>query len=365
MNYLKPEEKILTDLTALYENRGYKKYKPSAFEEYSLYLENRDFLISKNVITFSGAGGKLMALRPDVTLSIVNHTKADLNCCEKLFYNEKVYRQSADSKEYKEISQTGVEIIGNVDELCQTEIVILSLDTLAQVSDKYLLDISHMGFTEGLISSFGLRDEDKNLVYSWLKNKNIHDFEKFANDKGLSKEQISAFKTTAELGGNAKDGIKKAQKIAINKQMSDAVKQLQSLVNTLSELGYADSINLNFSIANNADYYNGIIFNGYIEGVPRSILSGGRYDKLLQKLGKNAGAIGFALYLGELERYFNSDRKVVDYLVIYDESTWLQALKFADSEIKKGNSVRLALSVPEDMPFNKIINLTSGGKKND
>ena len=55
-------------LSALFSSYGYKKYRMSRFEEYSLYAGNLDFLAGSNVITFAGADGKLLALRPDVTL---------------------------------------------------------------------------------------------------------------------------------------------------------------------------------------------------------------------------------------------------------------------------------------------------------
>lgn len=363
MNYLRQEECILTELTAIYESRGYKKYKPTCFEEYSLYLENRDFLINKNVVTFSGVSGKLLALRPDVTLSIVKHCKAGGGETEKLFYNEKVYRQSSDSKEFKEISQTGVEIIGEIDGVCQAEIAMLILDTLAVVSDDYLLDISHMGFTEGLISSFGLNPEQKSVVYDFLKNKNVHDFVEYAKKYGLTAAQSAAFEKMVEVGGNAKSAIEEAEKIAVNTQMKEAISEMKELVDTLTELGYGNSINVNFSIANNADYYNGVIFNGYIGGVPRAVLSGGRYDKLLFKLGKNSGAIGFALYLGELERYFKTERKIVDQLVIYDEKTQKKALEIADKNVKSGKTVRLAGKIPSDTLYRELVDLTGGSLK--
>ena len=56
------------------------------------------------------------------------------------------------------------------------------------------------------------------------------------------------------------------------------------------------------SITSDMEYYNGLLFKGYVPGVPSAVLSGGRYDSLLAKLGKSGGAIGFALYLNLLER---------------------------------------------------------------
>ena len=49
-------------------------------------------------------------------------------------------------------------------------------------------------------------------------------------------------------------------------------------------------------------YYNGIVFKGFIKGIPTGILSGGQYDKLMEKMGKKSRAIGFAVYLDELTK---------------------------------------------------------------
>ena len=137
----KREEIIISQLSALYAQYGYKRYKPGCFEEYALYQENKDFLIGKNVITFSDLNGKLMAMRPDVTLSLIRHSDISDKSTDKFFYNEKVYRQSAGGRNYKEISQTGVEVVGAVDGAVVCELTILICKTLAAVSDNNILDI--------------------------------------------------------------------------------------------------------------------------------------------------------------------------------------------------------------------------------
>ena len=114
----KTEDKVLAELASLYERRGYMRYRPGCFEDYSLYLDNIDFLISKNVITFSGAEGRLLALRPDITLSLVSHMQCD-GQTRKLFYTEKVYRRADGVGEFRDINQTGVEVVGDIDRACE------------------------------------------------------------------------------------------------------------------------------------------------------------------------------------------------------------------------------------------------------
>ena len=72
-NILKFEEKAVFTLRNLYRNHGYRQFKMSKFEEYDLYSKNKDFLVSDGVITFNDTDGKLLALKPDVTLSIIKN----------------------------------------------------------------------------------------------------------------------------------------------------------------------------------------------------------------------------------------------------------------------------------------------------
>ena len=68
------EEKLIYALRSLYEQNGYRRYKMSKFEEYDLYANNKDILESEGIITFTDTNGKLMALKPDVTLSVIRNT---------------------------------------------------------------------------------------------------------------------------------------------------------------------------------------------------------------------------------------------------------------------------------------------------
>ena len=104
-------EQVAFDLRALYSRYGYSQYKMSKFEEYDLYARNKDFLISENVITFTDLSGKLMALKPDVTLSIVKNTTDQVPWVQKLYYNENVYRTAKGAAGYREIMQTGLEVL--------------------------------------------------------------------------------------------------------------------------------------------------------------------------------------------------------------------------------------------------------------
>ena len=76
--------------------------------------------------------------------------------------------------------------------------------------------------------------------------------------------------------------------------------ELRALTRSLSAGG--GSVRLDLSLAGEMEYYNGLVFQGYLQGLPRPLLKGGRYDLLMQKFTPGADAIGFAVYLDELDR---------------------------------------------------------------
>ena len=121
------QEKVIFGLRSLYRGYGYNQYKMSKFEEYDLYAKNKDFLISDSVITFTDTNGKLMALKPDVTLSIIKNMKEPGTGVQKLFYNENVYRVSKGNQSYKEIMQVGLECIGDIGEADILQVLTLAV----------------------------------------------------------------------------------------------------------------------------------------------------------------------------------------------------------------------------------------------
>lgn len=362
MKIEKSEDGVISELAALYRQYGYKRYKPSSFEEYSLYQENKDFLISKNVITFSDLSGKLMAMRPDITLSLVKHTDVKDGYTAKRYYNEKVYRQSVGSKNYKEISQIGAEVLGAIDEATVAELTVLICKTLSAISRDYILDLSHTGFTHGLLNEFGLNGRK---VVGLLRAKNLHDFSVLAEKCGFSERQVNAFKVAVAESDCLEETLNNAARAALNCEMELAVDELRNLCGILKKFGLDNKINVNFSAVGNADYYNGIIFNGDINGIPHRVLTGGRYDKLLNKMGKEGGAVGFALYLGEIERYLSKESETVDYLIIYNDKTQTEALEIAQKKINSGYSVRVAAKKPDGLICKNTVNLTDGRKAYD
>ena len=347
-NFLGLEDKVSYELQTLYERYGYKKYKMSKFEEYDLYLENKNFLKSENVIAFNDPTGRLLALKPDVTLSIARNTDENERS-RKLFYSEHVYRVSGNMHEFKEIPQIGLEFIGEVDTYSLAEVLLLAKRSLAVISEKYVLDLSHMGLVIGLLDETGLAFDVKEEISAAIGTKNTSEIKKICARHGVAPELSDKLSVLASLYGSVESALPKARELVVNDTTRAAVEELDALSKLLTAMGESDNINIDFSVVSDMNYYNGITFSGYAEKVPGSILSGGRYDNLLARMGKNAGAVGFAVYLDLLSHLDNNaDKFDVDVLLVYDEGVSADAV-FAEANRLIAEGKRVRVSVTEDV----------------
>ncbi len=306
---LRNDELAVFRLRALYQQYGYTRFKMSKFEEYDLYVRNKDFLISENVITFNDLNGKLLALKPDVTLSIVKNTPDVPGEIQRVYYNESIYRPEKGSNTFREIMQTGLECLGAIDTDAVCEVVLLALKSLQAIRPDFVLDISHMGLISAIMDDYFVPGEAQKKIVQYISDKNIHDIRKLADDYYLAWELIEQLTVLVSSYGKMDEVIPKLESICTNEKMRAAIDELKSLAELLEKEGFTDHVNLDFSIVSDMNYYSGIVFKGYLEGIPTGVLSGGRYDRLMQKMGRSAGAIGFAVYLDVLERLENPDEE--------------------------------------------------------
>ena len=277
---LKSDERAVYELRALYREYGYSQFKMSKFEEYDLYSENKDFLVSDGVITFNDTNGKLLALKPDVTLSILKNFKDEAGSTQRLYYNENVYRISETSYTYKEIMQTGLECIGDINGDNEAEVIILALKSLALISNTFVLDFSHVGLVSALLDGFSLEGEKRKTALNAVVSKNGDLLRETCGEEAFSELKclIKSFK-------NAKDALKAVGEICKTDLARQYAKELSDIYNRAEKEGFGGNINIDFSIVDSAAYYSGTVFKGYIDGAESRVLSGGRYDGLMRKMG--------------------------------------------------------------------------------
>ena len=356
------EDKIKLTLRSLYENYGFRQYRMGKFEPYDMYYEHRSFLKSERVITFTDNAGRLMALKPDVTMSIVKSTRPE-TVSRKLYYVENVFRMAPGSREYGEISQIGIESIGGDDLYSETEVLLLAVRTLQFISPACLLNVSHMGLLAAVFSRCGFDEAERETALEALTHKNLHELLLLAERTGADETGRALLEAAVTVSDTVPKALEIFRALPLTGEMEAALREVEQVYGALAAADCSELLRFDLTVVNNLDYYNGVVFRGYIRGLPRAVLAGGRYDNLMRRFGKPQSALGFALYLGELTRAFTEPRaEDADCLLIYGDNPPEAVLRAVETLQAQGRSVRAERVPPENDRAGLVYRLGENGE---
>ena len=356
---MRQEQQAMLDLCELYGRFGYTQYKMSKFEEYDLYVRNKSFLISDSVITFTDTNGKLMALKPDVTLSIVKNSLDIPGYVQKLYYDEHVYRISDKTSAYKEIPQVGLECLGDIDDYSIAEVLSLAAQSLSTFDEDYILDISNLDILSLVLDRIGISESGRRALIECISKKDIHDAERICREEGICPEKASLLSRLEACSGEVDAALKGLASLFDDVEWNAMVKRFGEILALLPK----KNVRIDFSVVNDMNYYNGIVFQGFVPSIPTDVLSGGQYDNLMARMEKKSGAIGFALYLDRLEALVSPRKEYdVDALLLYGEDDSPAAILAAVQELsRQGLTVLAQKSVPERLTWRQLIKLSESG----
>ncbi len=348
---------VFASLRNLWERRGYTRYRVSRFEEYDLYAKNRTFITGSSILTFTDTDGRLMALKPDVTLSVIKNT-APSPALRKLYYRESVYRASDPSSGFAEIQQAGLECIGDLGLFDVCEVISLAARSLAALSDRYILDLTHLGLLGGFLEDSGVDPELRPELLRLAGEKNSHEAGALMRRAGVPDGVSAVFDAMIHLRAPLEEAVARLSALPLGDRAAAALSELARIARALRG---TEGIYLDLSLRSDERYYEGVVMSGYIPGVPSAVLSGGRYDGLMRRLHKSAGAMGFALYLNLLERLLPEPETLdADVLVLHDGSDPEGLLRAVGGLEAEGARVRVDRAAPEGFRCGRILRYEGG-----
>ena len=305
---LDSRERIGLLLRSLYAGYGYNRYRMGKFEEYDLYSRNKDFLFSETVITFTDPNGRLMALKPDVTLSIVKNTRDVPGVLQKMYYQENVYRVASAEDGFREMTQVGLECMGDVNPACVSEVLKLAAESLQICSGDYVLEISHLDLLSTFVDAIAADEKMREELLQCVVEKNLHGIRQVCLKNGKPESASEPLRQLVSLYGPPKNVMTKIRKLAEENGAAEYAEELGRAAAAFAGSEAEDRIRIDFSASGDVKYYNGIAFKGFISGIPDSVLSGGQYDRLMRRMGRRDRAVGFAVFLNMLERLAEGER---------------------------------------------------------
>ncbi len=294
LNY---EEALTFKLRALYDAAGFKRFQMSKFEAYDLYAQFKDFLGPESIITFTDTDGKLMALKPDVTLFYAANNKVEPGDVGRVYYNENVYRVTKTTGTFKEIMQVGVECLGDTTPADLQTCLVLAAQSLETISPEYMLSVTSLDITQEALCDAGLSPAQQAQAKAHLTARNVQGLRALANDAHAAQDATDKLIALLPMPEDADAWLAKLPALGFS---FAAVSALATAVADLAAAGFSDHTRIDFSLVNNTAYYNGLAFQGFVAGAPRAVLMGGQYDNLLDKMSRRQRGLGFAVYMDRI-----------------------------------------------------------------
>ncbi len=294
------QEKIL-QVFRLY---GYEAIETPVFEYFDIFSKERGSVKSQEMYKFFDRDNNTLVLRPDMTPSIAR-------CAAKYFMEEEnpirlcyVGPSFINSSSYqgrlKEATQTGVELIG--DDTCQgdAEMIAMVIQSLKEAGlTEFQVELGQVEFYRSLTEEVGMDEETREKLRILIENKNYFGVEELLSEQIMTPEQKQLFLKLPELFGDI-DQIRAARCMTSNPRALQAIDRLERVQELVDAYGLGDYVSYDLGMLSKYSYYTGIIFKAYTYGTGEYIVTGGRYDRLLEQFGKKAPAVGFAIVVDQL-----------------------------------------------------------------
>lgn len=329
---------------------GYHNIQTPTFEFFDIFSKERGSVASKNLYKFFDREGNTLVLRPDLTPSIARAVAKyymNVNVPVKLCYNANTYINNSELQgKLKEITQLGCELINDDSVEADAEIIALVVDSLKATGlNEFLVEIGEVDFYRGLLEECGFDEETEQELRIRIENKNNFGVEELLDAQNVTGVVKSAFLKLPQLFGSV-EVLETAKALTTNEKALKAVNRLEKLYAILEDYGVAKYISFDLGMLSNFNYYTGIIFKAYTYGSGDEIVAGGRYDKLLGQFGKEAAAIGFAVYMDQIMMAVNGQliKENTDYayeVIVYESECRKNALGLATELRNKGTKVEL------------------------
>ena len=337
------------DIDKIFEKWGYKEVITPTLEFYETFNYNSQTLREEDMYKFFDNRGRILILRPDMTIPIARVVETKLKDAEfpiKLRYTSNVFRVHASlGGKRNEYTDCGIECIGLEDEKSDLEILVLALEALKKLGlNDFKLEIGNIGFFNGAFKNLEIDQEYKENIAQFIEDKNLKSLEDYLADLDIKDEYKTFFNKLPWMFGD-KQILEDAKKLAFNEDIKENLEYLEELYSQLDALGYGDNVTFDLGMVPRLNYYTGIIFRGYGEGVGNTLLRGGRYDNLIKSNKSYVPAIGFSIDVNsvienvKLNGTLNEDENL--YRIYYSPKNRIEAIKKSEELINQGYTVDL------------------------
>ena len=311
-DYLFDECRAFTDvcqkIQRIFEAKNFHQVITPCIEFYDLFSLEYSGIPQETMFKTTDNKGRILVMRPDSTLPIARmaSTRLKNNVGEKfrLFYRQAVYRNNPTlTGRYNEIMQMGIELLGAVGEQADLEVITTAIESMEAVCTDFRFEIGHSLFLKALLRQIEADDETKLNIKTAMENRNYTLLYSIL-DKLSDARGVSALRKLPRMFGG-EEVFAQAADLCETEEAMEALKYVESMYRSLCGKFPRENICVDLALVQRNDYYSGIVFLGYVNGIGDAVLSGGRYDMLMDSFDCPMGASGFAINIDALASQSN------------------------------------------------------------
>lgn len=251
------------------------------------------------------AQGDLLAMRPDVTLQVARMVAMRLSDQPGPFrfrYLQRVFREAESQMQAtaRELTQIGIECIGEEGPAADAEVVGLLVDALelAGVRD-FKLAIATVGVLRALLEKSAAPLPWKTQMLNAFHASNFVEIDRLAQEAttvGVAPLFAEAIRALPHIRGG-REAIDEVRFLVAPLGCEDGLADFEATFDVLVAAGLAERLSVDFSVMSSFDYYTGLVFEAYAPGLGTPLGGGGRYDNMIGAYGQSRPAAGFAFFL--------------------------------------------------------------------
>lgn len=298
LKYQQIKFEVTQKLQFLISKKGYLNFEPNFFEDYESFVLKNKRVKKEKMIKLIDADGRILVLRPDITTSLMRQIMPRFqdDMVLKIFYNASIFSKSS-TNQIDIIRQFGVEFIGEENKTADLEIINIASSIFNLFQLEYMIEISDTRILESIMDAMSLNEIEQNEFKDILYRKSMYDLRNFIENKPMIVQLKEFLYQLFSFQGNIDDLGEKLNTFTINGQIRKAFDDLKERIKSIAN---QENVMIDLSLVSKYDYYDGILFKGYIKGSKEEVLSGGRYDPLTESYGRRIPAIGFTLNTQEI-----------------------------------------------------------------
>ncbi|MGM9970737.1 MAG: ATP phosphoribosyltransferase regulatory subunit [Anaeroplasma sp.] len=345
----------------LFQSFGYEFIKTPTVEYIDVY--SNDGLQKPDLYSLINRQGEVLALCNDMTSSIARFVVSNnynIDNALKFCYIADTFRYP---KLYQgknhQFLQAGIELIGDKKITSDAEVIYLAYNILKECNvNKFTIHIGSAEFIETILDDLNIQNKVKDAIYNCIKNKDYVTLKQVLN--ASINEDKANFIVDLMLRGGRLHYLEGLMDKLVNTKSYKILESLKEIYNLLNSLG-VNNIIFDFSIYSYADYYTGIVFSVYLEGVSKVVIEGGRCDSLFKNFGYDIPDVGFGLDIDALTDYVlmnNAIRiKEKKYISYTDDNSYIYAFN-------ENNKLRNSNIIVNNINFNNLADAINYAKAN-